>query len=51
MLKKLTIAPLTESNLYPIWQLGYSQERPEWKKWDGPYFEDYQMFPDFEVFA
>lgn len=20
------------------------------KKWDGPYFEDYQMYPDFEAF-
>lgn len=48
--QELTIAPLTETQLYQIWQIGYSQSQPKWKKWDGSYFEDYQMYPDFETF-
>ncbi|BBA91852.1 N-acetyltransferase [Streptococcus ruminantium] len=50
MTQEVTIAPLIEAQLYQIWQIGYSQSQPEWKKWDGPYFEDYQMYPDFEAF-
>jgi hypothetical protein len=45
-----TIAVVKEEHLYSIWKNGYSQIQPEWKKWDGPYFEDYQMYPDFEAF-
>ncbi|HFU4486533.1 TPA: hypothetical protein ACGPAZ_000689 [Streptococcus suis] len=41
---------MEEEHLYSIWKNGYSQIQPEWKKWDGTYFEDYQMYPDFEAF-
>ena len=45
-----TVAVLKEEHFYSIWKNGYSQIQPEWKKWDGPYFEDYQMYPEFEAF-
>ena len=39
-----TIAVVKEEHFYSIWKNGYSQIQPEWKKWDGPDFEDYQMY-------
>ena len=39
-----TVAVLKEEHFYSIWKNGYSQIQPEWKKWDGPDFEDYQMY-------
>lgn len=50
MKEKITLEPLTDMDIYRIWQIGYSHTLPEWKKWDAPYFEDYQMYPDFEIF-
>lgn len=50
MTSTLSLAPLTEDSIYQIWQEGFSQPQPEWKKWDGPYFEDYQAYSDFESF-
>lgn len=39
-----------EVDLQKIWKIGYRQEKPEWKKWDAPYFDDYQAFDRFETF-
>lgn len=50
MPKTLKIAPLNEDAIQQIWRDGFSQLQPEWKKWDGPYFEDYQPYSDFESF-
>ena len=37
--------------LYKIWELGFKEDSPEWKKWDGPYFEgDYQKYDTVEAF-
>lgn len=50
MTNTLKIAPLNDDAIYQIWQAGFSQPQPEWKKLDGPYFENYQPFIDFEAF-
>ena len=36
--KNLTIRPIEEKDLPRLWELIYKDERPEWKKWDAPYF-------------
>ena len=38
-----------EQDVYRLWQIGFSTEHPEWKKWDGPYFNDYQCY-DYPTF-
>jgi RimJ/RimL family protein N-acetyltransferase/catechol 2,3-dioxygenase-like lactoylglutathione lyase family enzyme len=39
---------IIESDLFPLWQMIYDQESPEWKKWDAPYYPmdriDYEHF-------
>lgn len=40
-----------ESTLKEIWSQGFTEDHPEWKKWDGPYFDDdYQKYDTFEEF-
>lgn len=39
----IRLSNIDDKNLRDIWELGYREENPEWKKWDGPYFvDDYQ---------
>lgn len=46
----LTIKPIyEEKDVYHLWKIGFSSENPEWKKWDGPYFNDYKSY-DYETF-
>ncbi|MED4040290.1 GNAT family protein [Niallia taxi] len=33
------IRQVTKNDLYPLWEMAYKEERPEWKKWDAPYYE------------
>jgi tRNA-Thr(GGU) m(6)t(6)A37 methyltransferase TsaA len=46
--EKVIIREIEEADLYPLWQLIYGEEAPEWKKWDAPYFplhhEDFDTF-------
>lgn len=45
-LKKFNIDFLSK-----IWEQGFREENPEWKKWDGPYFDDdYRMYTTFDEF-
>lgn len=36
--KNLTIRPIEKRDLPRLWELIYKEEKPEWKKWDAPYF-------------
>ena len=37
--------------LSKICEIGFREERPEWKNWDGPYFDDdYQKYDTLETF-
>ncbi|WP_409289997.1 GNAT family N-acetyltransferase [Peribacillus sp. SCS-37] len=37
--KELVLRPIAEKDLPVLWKLKYSEELPQWKKWDAPYFE------------
>ncbi len=50
MMNKLHLKPFTEGDLKQIWEIGFRAADPEWKKWDAPYFDDYQTFDSFEAF-
>ncbi|PGZ97506.1 GNAT family N-acetyltransferase [Bacillus pseudomycoides] len=36
--EKVVIRTIEKADLYPLWQEVYKEEKPEWKKWDAPYF-------------
>ncbi|WP_440896653.1 GNAT family N-acetyltransferase [Amphibacillus sp. Q70] len=36
--KNLIIRPIEKKDLSRLWELIYQEEKPEWKKWDAPYF-------------
>lgn len=37
-----TIRRLTQEDLTVLWKTGFTETKPEWKKWDAPYFDDYR---------
>ncbi|MGP1908713.1 GNAT family N-acetyltransferase [Metabacillus sp. JX24] len=37
--QKTIIRPIESRDLIHLWEIKYSDEHPEWKKWDAPYFE------------
>ncbi|MDN4493454.1 GNAT family N-acetyltransferase [Ureibacillus aquaedulcis] len=39
----LTIRPIKECDLPRLWELMYSEDQPEWKKWDAPYYPHQTM--------
>ncbi len=46
--KELTIRPVIEEDLFRLWELIYKEEKPEWKKWDAPYFPHHpKPYEDF----
>ncbi|MGG0239804.1 GNAT family N-acetyltransferase [Bacillus rhizoplanae] len=47
--EKIAIRMIEGEDLYPLWQEIYKEEKPEWKKWDAPYFPFVrQEFPIFQ---
>lgn len=36
----VTLERFNEEFLKDIWNQGFREERPQWKEWDGPYFDD-----------
>lgn len=51
MQKNVTLEKFREEFLKDIWKAGFREEHPEWKNWDGPYFDDdYTCFKTFEAF-
>ncbi|UOE95203.1 GNAT family protein [Alkalihalobacillus sp. LMS39] len=45
---ELVIRPIMEQDLSKLWELIYKEDKPEWKKWDAPYFP-HKSIP-FETF-
>lgn len=46
--KELNIRPIVEVDLYRLWELIYMDEKPEWKKWDAPYYPHHtKSFDEF----
>lgn len=51
MNKNIRLAKYNKILLQKIWNIGFVEENPEWKRWDGPYFDDdYQKYESFEEF-
>ena len=48
--KSLTLKPFSLHHLNDIWQDGFSNENPEWTKWNAPYFNDYTPYNTFSDF-
>ncbi|MEI5909388.1 GNAT family protein [Bacillus spongiae] len=46
--KKVCLQTLTQEDLPLLYQFKYGVEKPEWKKWDAPYFEHKQI--EFDEF-
>lgn len=44
------IEHFTEKYLKQIYEIGYKKEMPEWAKFNGPYFEEYESFDSYEEF-
>lgn len=36
--QNLIIRPIEETDLHRIWELEFNEEKPEWKKWNAPYY-------------
>ena len=49
MKKEVTLKKISENDFKRLHSIIYQGESPEWKKWDGPYFDDYK-FTDYENF-
>jgi len=35
----VTIRPIKEEDLFRLWELSFKEDKPEWKKWDAPYYD------------
>ncbi|WP_369899921.1 GNAT family N-acetyltransferase [Bacillus manliponensis] len=46
--EKIVMRMIQEKDMYPLWQQIYKDEKPEWKKWDAPYFPFVRQ--EFSVF-
>lgn len=44
------LVDFNDKTLAEIWALGFREENPEWKQWDGPYFDDYTKYDSVEEF-
>lgn len=47
----ISMRAIRERDLATIWQIGFREEAPEWKNWDGPYFDDYEPYKSLAEFA
>ena len=47
---EVQLVPFNKSFLETIWKIGFSTEKPEWTKWNAPYFNDYRKFEDVKSF-
>lgn len=46
--QNLIIRPIEEKDLQRIWELEFKEEKPEWKKWNAPYFpHETKTFEEF----
>lgn len=51
MNKNVKLTRYNKNLLEKIWKIGFMEAKPEWKIWDGPYFDnDYQKYDTFEEF-
>lgn len=49
-MKELKLGKFTYEQAEHIWTIAYSQDEPEWSKWNGPYFEEYIKYATLNEF-
>ena len=49
MKKEVTVKKIDKTDFEHLYSIIYQGESPKWKKWNGPYFDDYK-FIDYETF-
>ena len=49
MKKEVTVKKIDKNDFEHLYSIIYQGESPKWKKWNGPYFDDYK-FIDYETF-
>ena len=49
MKKEVTVKKIDKTDFEYLYSIIYQGESPKWKKWNGPYFDDYK-FIDYETF-
>ncbi|MGX7109598.1 GNAT family N-acetyltransferase [Facklamia miroungae] len=47
---EIRLKKISNQELHTIWQVGFTQDMPEWAQYNGPYFEAYQSYPNFQTF-
>lgn len=47
--KNVLLRTIKETDLEKIWELAFKEDKPEWKKWDAPYYPHQSM--SFEEFS
>lgn len=47
---EINLRMIRQKDLNQIWQYGFSEKKPEWKEWDGPYFENDYKQETYEEF-
>lgn len=47
---KVILEKFDEDKLKEVWAMAFTDNQPEWTKWNGPYFNDYTPYPTFEDF-
>lgn len=51
-MNKIELIKIDLETLKKIWEIGFTEEAPEWKQWDGPCFDyDYKKYDSFEEFS
>lgn len=52
MKDSIELKNIDDQLLQTIWKIGFSENSPEWKKWDAPYFDDdYSKFENYDHFC
>lgn len=46
----IQLRPFTKEKLKVIYELGFTDDQPEWAKWNAPYFNDYKKYCSFSDF-
>lgn len=46
----LKLKQIEKSDMSRLWKIGFSENNPDWKRWDAPFLDDYHPFPDLESF-
>lgn len=49
-MNRVSLEKFDEKYIDRIFEIGYKETMPEWAKWNGPYFEEYENYKDVNAF-